>query len=40
MLRRSDVSRKFYIGRDVIDHTEMSSWRRSWYFNETDLSET
>ena len=40
MGRRSDVSIRFHIGRDVADHAEMSSRRRMRYVNETDLFET
>ena len=40
MRRRSDVSFRSHIGRDVADHAETSSQRRDWYVNETDLFET
>ena len=40
MRRRSDVSFRSNIGRDVADHAEMSSKRHSCYVNETDLFET
>ena len=40
MRRRSDVSLRSHIGRDVADHAESSSQRRNWYVNETDLLET
>ena len=41
MRRRSDVSLKCHIGRDVTDQAETSSrQRRDWYVNETDLFDT
>ena len=40
MRRRSDVSFRSHIGRDVVDHAETSSQRRDWYVNEKDLFET
>ena len=40
MRRRSDVSFRSYIGRDVADHAKTPSLRRNWYVNETDLFET
>ena len=40
MRRRSDVSFRSHIGRDVADHAETSSQRLNWYVNETDLFET
>ena len=40
MRRRSDVSFRSHIGRDVADHAETLSWRRNWYMNETDLFKT
>ena len=39
MRRRSNVSFMSYIGRDVADHAETSSWHCIWYVNETDLIE-
>ena len=38
--RRSNVSVRSHIGRDVADHPEMSSRPRNRYVNETDLFET
>ena len=38
--RRSDISFRSHIGRDVEDHAETSSRRCNWYVNETDLFET
>ena len=40
MRRRSDVSFRSHIGRDVPHHANTSSQRRNWYVNETDLFET
>ena len=40
MRRRSDVSFRFHIGRDVVDHAETLSQRHNWHVNETDLFET
>ena len=40
MRRRSDVSVRSQISREVADHAEMSSRRRSRYVNETDLFDT
>ena len=40
MRRRSDVSFRSHIGRDVADHAEILSRRHIWYVNETDLFET
>ena len=40
MQRRSDVSVRSHIGRDVADHAETSSRRRKRYVNEADLFET
>ena len=39
MRRRSDVSFKSHIGRDVADHVKTSSRRLNWYVNVTDLFE-
>ena len=39
MRRRSDVSFRSHIGRDVADRAETSSRRRGWYVIETDLFE-
>ena len=39
MRRRSDVSFRSHIGRDVMDHAEKSLGRLNWYVNETDLFE-
>ena len=40
MPRRSDVSIRSYIGRDLADHAETSSRRPNRYMNEKDLFET
>ena len=40
MQRRSNVSFRSHIGRDVADHAKASSRRLNWYVNETDLFET
>ena len=40
MRRRSDVSFRSHIGRDISDHAKTSSRRRNWCVNETDLFET
>ena len=40
MQRRSDVSVRSDINRDVADHAETSSRLRNRYVNETDLFET
>ena len=40
MRRRSDVSVRSHIGRDVADDVEMSLQRRNRYVNEMDLFET
>ena len=40
MRRRSNVSFRYYIGRDVADHAETSSRHCNWYVNDTDLIET
>ena len=40
MRRRSDVSFRSHIGRDIADHAKTSSRRRNWYVNETDLFQT
>ena len=40
MRRRSYVSFRSDIGRDVVDYAESSSRRRDWYVNEIDLLET
>ena len=40
MRRRSDVSVRSHISRDVTDHAETSSRRRNRYVNVTDLFET
>ena len=39
MRRRSDVSFKSHIGRDVTNHAKTSSRRLNWYVNATDLFE-
>ena len=39
MQRRSDVSVRSHIDRDVADHAETSSRLRNRYVNETDLFE-
>ena len=39
MRRRSDVSVRSHIGRDIANHTETSSRRRNRCVNETDLFE-
>ena len=39
MRRRSDVSIRSHVGRDVADHAETSSRRRNRHVNETDLFE-
>ena len=38
--RRSNVSFRSHIGRDVTNHAETSSRGRNWYVIETDLLET
>ena len=40
MRRRSNVSFRSHIARDVVDHAETSSWRRNWYVDEADLFVT
>ena len=40
MRRRSNVSKRSHIGRDVVDHAETSSRRRNRNVIETDLFET
>ena len=40
MRRRSDVSVRHHIGRNVADHAETSSRRRNRYVNEADLFGT
>ena len=40
MQRRSDVSVRSHIDRDVADHAETSSRLHNRYVNETDLFET
>ena len=40
MRRRSELSFRYHIGRDVADHAKTSWRRRNWYVNETDLFET
>ena len=40
MRRRSDVSIRPHIGREVVDYADTSSRRRNRYVNETDLFET
>ena len=40
MRRRSNVSVRSHVSRDVTDHAETSSQRCNWYVNETDLFET
>ena len=40
MRRRTDISIRSHIGRDVADQAETSSRRRNMYVNETDLFET
>ena len=40
MQRRSDISVRFHIDRDVAGHAETSSRRRGRCVNETDLFET
>ena len=39
MQRRSNVSFRSHIGRDVADHAKASSRRLNWYVNETYLFE-
>ena len=40
MPRRSDISVRSHISRDVADHAETSSQRRNRYVNETDQFKT
>ena len=40
MRRRSEASVRSHTGRDVADHAETSSRRRTRYVNETDLFES
>ena len=40
MQRRSDISFWSHLGWDVADRIGMSSRRRYWYVNETDLFGT
>ena len=40
MRRRSDISIRSHLSRNVADHDETSSRRRNRYVNETDLFET
>ena len=40
MQRRSDISFRSHIDRDVADHAETSSRCRNGYISETDLFET
>ena len=40
MRRRSDVSFRSHIGRDVADYAKTPPRHRNWYANETDLFET
>ena len=38
--RRSDVSFRSHIGRDIADHAKTSSLRHNMYGHETELFET